>query len=49
MGLSARISIQSACAWVERFNQLNQHEERMAELRQILQAIKDMLPRGNGH
>jgi hypothetical protein len=26
-----------------------QHEERMGELRQILQAIKDMLDRGNGH
>jgi non-ribosomal peptide synthetase component F len=26
-----------------------QHEEQMAELRQLLQAIKDMLPRGNGH
>ncbi len=26
-----------------------QHEERMAELHQLLQAIKDMLERGNGH
>jgi chromosome segregation ATPase len=26
-----------------------QHEAQMAELRQILQAIKDLLPRGNGH
>jgi hypothetical protein len=26
-----------------------QHQEQMQELRQILQAIKDMLDRGNGH
>jgi hypothetical protein len=25
------------------------HNEQMAELRQLLQAIKDMLDRGNGH
>ena len=30
-------------------DRLAQHEAQMAELRQILQAIKDMLPRGNGH
>jgi hypothetical protein len=28
---------------------LQRHEEQMAQLRAILQAIKDMLPRGNGH
>jgi chaperonin cofactor prefoldin len=27
----------------------SQHEERMAELHQLLQAIKDMLDRGDGH
>jgi predicted nuclease with TOPRIM domain len=28
---------------------LNRHEAQMAQLRDILQAIKDMLDRGNGH
>src|SRR5262249_16833795 len=33
----------------EHAQRLAQHAEQMAELRAILQAIKDLLDRGNGH